>query len=329
MANQQESSLSYSYNDLKMEISHYLGWGRGGGNSGSRSDEQNQVIDACVKSGLMKFYVNSRGHQWSFLKPTYEFSVWGSFTALAGRTVTVATTTVTATGTTVFYDSMIGKTITANSLSAVITAVDSDAGTLTVATSLGSASGQTWTMTADGTYQLPDNYAGLDGPITFTDTTNYRPLRNRGDAWIRAAKQLSQTASRPLEYAIRPKTSDGSAGQRWDLLLWPIPDAVYTLSFRMLVAPNSLVDGTYPYPFGYQLHGETILASCLAVAEAKENDDRGRGPMYEDFQERLTASIEADKRVGAAEYLGYNGDGDPPDDWRPAYYVTVDGVIPS
>jgi len=74
---------------------------------------------------------------------------------------------------------------------------------------------------------------------------------------------------------------------------------------------------------------ETILASCLAVAEQRHDDMKG--PMWQSFVERLTASVAYDARM-KPERLGYNADRS---DWtardtdprmREGYYTTYNDV---
>jgi hypothetical protein len=54
-------------------------------------------------------------------------------------------------------------------------------------------------------------------------------------------------------------------------------------------------------------HAETLLQSCLAVAEFRMNDEKGIH--WTTFMERLTASIASDSEAMVPEFLGYNEDG--------------------
>ena len=106
------------------------------------------------------------------------------------------------------------------------------------------------------------------------------------------------TTSRTYPYyaAIRPKKqTTTTTGQRFEILFFPIPSVAYTLSFRMLVLPELLVDTTITHPYGGAMHAETILASCLAAAESSEEDIRG--VKWVEFMDRLAASIQIDKKM--------------------------------
>lgn len=88
-------------------------------------------------------------------------------------------------------------------------------------------------------------------------------------------------------------------------MFWPIPDAAYTLSYRYTAIPGKLT-AVLPYPLGGALHSETILASCMAAAELKVMNEKGK--LWATFIERLAASISLDCRATAPMHFGYNGD---------------------
>ena len=112
--------------------------------------------------------------------------------------------------------------------------------------------------------------------------------------------------SNPTLMAIRPKSSDGSNGQRFELMLWPDPDKAYTVSYRYQALPSKLTTGN-PYPLGGEAHAETILASCLAVAESRQENNAGIHNA--NFVQRLQASIVYDRNMHTPNVSGYNGDG--------------------
>ena len=89
-------------------------------------------------------------------------------------------------------------------------------------------------------------------------------------------------------------------------MFFPIPAVTNTLSYRMLVLPSLLVDTTITHPYGGAMHSETIIASCLAIAESQE--DEKRGVKWQEFMDRLSASIQIDKKMISAEHFGYNSD---------------------
>jgi hypothetical protein len=174
----------------------------------------------------------------------------------------------------------------------------------------GDASGEsgtdTYTITAYGVYRLPADFGGIYGQMTFaTGTGAYEPLTIRSEAQIRRLLQDSDSTRRPHSAAIRPVASSPSLGQRFDLLVYPIPDSDYTLYYRYIKLPDALTQANR-YPLGGMAHAETFKAACLAAAE--ESQRGAKGPKWAAFMERLVQSVDYDSRANTAESLGYMGD---------------------
>ncbi len=121
----------------------------------------------------------------------------------------------------------------------------------------------------------------------------------------RMLQQNFGVTQKPVYCATYPKQSDQTQGQRWAISFFPVPDNQYTLTYSSNVLPSAL-SVTNPFPLGGAAHGETILESCLAVAESRLQDEQGNH--QEKFLERLQASIAVDTRDNKPAYLGYNGD---------------------
>jgi len=62
-----ESTLSLTYDTIKVALGQYLGYGR---TSGNWSTDQSNQMDDIIQRGLRQFYFPKSGHIWSFLKPT-------------------------------------------------------------------------------------------------------------------------------------------------------------------------------------------------------------------------------------------------------------------
>jgi len=166
------------------------------------------------------------------------------------------------------------------------------------------------TTTANtSTVDCPDDFAALDGPMTYASNVATYIVRHVSEDIIRRKQQQSNRTGKPEMVAVRPRANDNfpaSEGQRWEFVFWPTPDAEYTLYYRYRIMPDAL-DTSNQYPYGGAMHGETILQSCLAVAEHRLDDKRGHH--WERFMERLAASIRLDIEQEAADALGYNADG--------------------
>jgi hypothetical protein len=111
----------------------------------------------------------------------------------------------------------------------------------------------------------------------------------------------------PAYAAIRPKSSPGTSGQRFEVMFWPYPDAVYTFTYSYIILPGTIT--TTQYPLGGMAHAETIMASCLDIAHAyvRSSDDT-RARQRIDFMSRLAASVNLDRSAMTPPTLGYNGD---------------------
>ena len=163
------------------------------------------------------------------------------------------------------------------------------------------------TVANDYDYALPDNFGGMNGNMTIEGMYGYPPIQIVHEGKIRALRQQDNTITGvPVIAAVRPITGTGTTGQRMELILYPIPDAIYTLSYPCFVLPNKLTTAL-PYPLGGMIHAETIMESCLAIAE--QNSDDAEGLHKNKFYERLLASIDKDKIMNGVRNYGYNGDG--------------------
>tara|TARA_R110000824_G_scaffold32222_1_gene104187 strand:+ start:8216 stop:9319 length:1104 start_codon:yes stop_codon:yes gene_type:complete len=157
-------------------------------------------------------------------------------------------------------------------------------------------------------YTLPASFGGMLGPLTYASSDNrWYPVDLTGEHRIRILRQrdFNTLKSYPQAAAVRAKTSDGSDGQRFEILLWPKPDKAYTLSYKYHALQAKLTAAN-PYPLGGQVHAETILESCLAITEQRMENQAGIHTQK--FMERLAASMAHDKQYFTPERLGYNAD---------------------
>lgn len=160
------------------------------------------------------------------------------------------------------------------------------------------------------TLALPDDCgAGIEGNITVSssDSSCYQDVCIVNEGVIRMMfADAPDSTGYPQYAAIRPtKGTAQNHGQTFELYIYPEADADYTLTFTYYVIPDALTDN-YPYCYGGAAHAETILESCLAIAEERLDDQHG-GVHGRKFRERLIASIGLDRRM-KPQKLGYNGD---------------------
>ena len=175
-------------------------------------------------------------------------------------------------------------------------------------------------------YDLPADFGGLRGSVTFYDGDGYIPLKLTNESNLRMLRSQNDIRKGVPEYAAlvnKTITSDTTSKQAYQLMVWPIPDDVYSLRFNYSVLTDSLMedasgnpaetDGSPDprdgnVPVGGMLHGDTIIASCLTVAEQLIDEFNNPGKMQARYMERLAASISLDRRSNLPDYFGYNGD---------------------
>lgn len=158
-----------------------------------------------------------------------------------------------------------------------------------------------------GDYDLDDDFGGIAGPLSYIAADDKPAVQVTLTNDLRILSLRSQDADLtgfPLLAAVRPKTTDGTTGQRFEILVFPTPDAAYTLKGRMKVIPGKLTSAKYPY--GGAQHAETLLAACMAEAEKYLHNNQG--VLYAEFINRMTFSIQKDVRMFAAAHLGPNLD---------------------
>lgn len=178
------------------------------------------------------------------------------------------------------------------------------------------------------TYDLPEEFAFLDGPLTYYPGSSvlYPPIRIVSEQQVRAAHQETSYSARPEMAAIRVK-HDQQTGTRWEIMFYPTPNDTYTLALRYRTNPTLLSSGIAK-PVGGMPHAQTVIESCLLSADELMGSKSDR---YAKYIELLRTSVSHDRVANAPETLGYNrdrSDGVEDRDYRDmqASVVTVNGV---
>jgi hypothetical protein len=172
---------------------------------------------------------------------------------------------------------------------------------LRLQTDLTLAAGQT-------TINLPDDFGGVEGSILVsTDQQSFCPIRSRGSPYVyELLGQRPNDTGYPREIGVEwYKGTSLEKGQRARLVIYPQADVEYTLKVHYY-ALLDFITGSKPFPYGGALHAELYLESCLSVAELRRDDMRGIH--WEQFMNRLAASVSSDRR-NKPQNFGYNGDG--------------------
>lgn len=303
-----ESTLSTTRSEILQAVGDFFGYTR---NPHVWTREETAQITRVVRSGERQFYspppVGGVTHTWSFLRPRLRITISAPY---ATGTVGISSGTVTLTGGTwpewaadghLVVDG-VGYAVASRTSNSVLVLDD---------TSVTVASGTDYALQR-WQYTLPDDFGGfIDAWLAYTPENNQREaVALVSVPEILRMRQQAISVASPRAAVTPVNSTTASAGQRFELLVFPTPTQAGTLEATYYAIPNQATDAL-PYPLGGQVHAETVLQACLAAAELER--DKRPGPHKLLFLERLAASITHDKKIGP-RYLGFNGDGC--DDWR-------------
>lgn len=175
-------------------------------------------------------------------------------------------------------------------------------------------------------YELPPDFGGMIGDMNFVGELWPKPVRIVSSSMLRESQASSDTTRRPTIAAVEPSVPDGpSVNTHWRIIFHHTPDSAYSLVYRYYVSMDALKNAQDMVPGG-ALHGEAILASCLAIAETYAESPN---PKYRDyFKERLIASILMDRQTSGAGVIGRNSDrSDMRPDLPQKVLTTYNGIL--
>jgi hypothetical protein len=316
-----ESSLSIGYAELRQVIANYLGLGL---TVSAWSTTEVAQIELIIKSALRQFYFpppiidefNQRKvYEWTFLEPVREMDTIAPYSDGTVAIDNGATTVTLTDGVWPDWTATNGSLIIGTTEYFIASRTSDTELELTSAYPDDTETEATYVLQHDGNYDLEDDFGSIIGNLVI-ESENYKPdIVIVGEGKIRSLRQSGALTaqSNPVFAAVRPKEhTDTTTGQRFEIMFYPLPDDVYTISYKMGILPQMLVDTTLEYPYGGAMHAETLRAGCVAAAEEQENGNRLDGrPTYDKkklFEERLAASIALDKNQLGIDFYGYNGD---------------------
>lgn len=155
------------------------------------------------------------------------------------------------------------------------------------------------TVAATYSYDLPEDFSGLMGGLTYSAGSGYAPPLLLEVERVRRLLSQSTAQARPQYFSVSARATHERS--RYETLVHPVPDAAYTLTGVYLIEPD-ILDDDNPYPLGGAVHSETVLESCLAAAEKTLNPESGEGIHAQRFHELLLASIELDRGLAVSPY---------------------------
>lgn len=172
------------------------------------------------------------------------------------------------------------------------------------------------TVANQETYPLPDDFGAMMGSkITFATIMYVDGPLIVSDYQYRAFKGASTSDTGLPVYAtvrVRAATGDVPTPVRHDLLMWPRATSAVGMTYQY-AAIQDAVTLALEHPAGAAMHGETILASCLAIAEEYVVSPTTQYRQL--FRERLASSISLDRHTRGGGIIGHmrpTGDEAPP-----------------
>ena len=303
-----ETTLALTLTNLRDAITELVY----GGNSSyaSMAVAEQTRINNILNSGLRQFYQppveNSRGrvHEWTFLTTTASITMVASYTT---GTITSSLGVVTLTGGT-FPTWAASGVLRVSGVDYSINTRDSGTQVTLDDLTFTKAAATTYEVHQDD-YDLPDAFGYMtDTPPTYAQADNvWHEVQIVGENRIRALRQQDALvlSNKPYLAAVRTKNKVTASGTRQEIMFYPRVTAAATFTYRYRARADAM-GASDTYAWGASDHSETILASCLAAAELFVEETRG--VYWEQFQQRLAASMAFDGRANRPERLGYNGD---------------------
>jgi len=161
------------------------------------------------------------------------------------------------------------------------------------------------TVAGQESYPLPDDFGAMMGS-RLTRTGHHPspgPMLVSDYHYRSVVEGSSIRTGDPSIATVRPRAIAGDLANptRHDLLLFPVPDASSTLQYQYHAVQDA-VASELAHPAGAAMHGETILASCLAIAEEYVVSPTTQYRQL--FRERLASSIGLDRAARGGGIIG-------------------------
>jgi hypothetical protein len=154
-------------------------------------------------------------------------------------------------------------------------------------------------VSGTGDYDLPDDFGRLIGRLYYAPETYRKSIIEVSVGTILTGRANSNRSGDPYWAATRFKSSDGTNGQRQEVLFYPEPDTDRTLTYKYEAYQGALNEA-HPYPLGGMKLAELYIESCLAVAERRIDDEPG--VHSQEFERLLVDAIARDKKNGATHF---------------------------
>ena len=297
--------------DLRAEVQRFMGYGRTTTFASLPVAFQGDVT-SIINRGLRQFYYppvlpgETSSHKWSFLKKREIYRFYAPVAPVNTCTASFGTVTFTGSPISLIYRHTMVK-------------FASQPGFYPVKQTNGSTQVILWdpsvSFATPTTATFYWNRAAIVGTgvnvnMFYGPSANQGPLQNVNAEYITNVEQNNNVThwGKPRMFCVEPATWPGQgdqAVQEFHLRIYPWADAQYVMYADHTMTPDGL-SSAGDSPLGAGSHGETVVASCLAIAE--EFGDTPSSKYRELFMQRLAASVMSDRIGMYPSVLGYNGD---------------------
>ncbi len=304
-------TLAMKFSELYTEVGYWI-YGDGTSLSADQKTRAKRYVNMGYRAflaGVDPYKTPPEYYDWGFLSPRAEINLWPSASGTATGTYPGSVGTITATAA-AFYPSMVGHNVAFTVSGSEFRIIGyTSTKVVTVATDPSAESAKAFTVTADGRYALPDDYAEIIHDPRYGTSGAFTGLKQTDPATIDQLRTgTGDSTGSPYMYAIYPQDLDSAIGGRWWLYVHPVPGSLITMPYRYRVMADKMTDDD-EYPYGAAQHSQTILAACLKMCENIISDSASVPEV--NFKELMGASIRQDA-ASVGRNIGYNGDGMPP-----------------
>lgn len=158
-------------------------------------------------------------------------------------------------------------------------------------------------------YMPPGFYGDMISNFTYSPAGPRVRIENCDEGKIRALHTSTNAATGdPFLCALRRLPDVGNLinaeGRMWELVVYPTPGTAYTVTGKIRIFPNKLVNDNERHAAGF-VFDEAIVNACLAEAERQRHDMMGE--RWEIWLESLQRALAIDSQT-APRKLGYNSD---------------------
>ena len=151
--------------------------------------------------------------------------------------------------------------------------------------------------------ELPIDFGGVIFGATL-DLNNRRLTVISEDRFNALTGGISSTTGEIQYVSLWKPTQSGVEERRYSLGVYPTPSSDQVVRFRYMREPLML-DDNEEIPWGGDRHSETIMQSCLSVAELFQDDEHGIH--WQRFLQRLSFSVAMDLRERQTAEDGLSG----------------------